>query len=89
MFERKRRAYSELRKHTLLELGKGEKEELKTGAMLRLERKHGKSIQELLQVNGESIREVGERLGIDFTTVSKWRVLFGIQSPSRGRRKSN
>lgn len=75
-----RRTYKQIKEHTLLELGLNEQEELKTGAMFRLERRYGRSIQELLKVDGVSVRELGIKLGMDYSTVSKWRKLFGIQS---------
>ena len=84
-----RRTYQQIKAHTLLELGQSEQEELKTGAMLRLERRYGKSIQELLQVNGETVRQIGAKLGLNFSTVSKWRKLLGIDSPPVGRQKGS
>lgn len=49
----------------------------KTLAMHLLEQQHGRSIEELI-ATGE-IKEVGEALGIDPTTVSLWRKRLGLR----------
>ena len=49
----------------------------KTLAMHLLEQQHGKPIEELI-ATGE-IRNVGEALGIDRTTVSLWRKKLGLR----------
>lgn len=47
-----------------------------TARMRLIEITHGKPIEVLL-VRG-SVREVGRRLGINYSTVSKWRMKFGL-----------
>ena len=49
----------------------------KTLAMRLIEDKHGAPIEELLMQG--SIKQVGEDLGIDETTVSKWRLRLGLR----------
>jgi hypothetical protein len=55
--------------HSLKQLG--ESDDGKTPLMRYLEVKHGKLIDDLLYSG--SLSEVAENLGIDHTTVSKWR----------------
>jgi hypothetical protein len=49
----------------------------KTALMLLIEAEHGRPIEELI-TEGE-IAEIGRDLGIDASTVSKWRLRFGIR----------
>lgn len=57
----------------------GEDREGKTILMLALERVWNTDIDSLLDPL-RSIREVGEKLGIDESTVSKWRLMRGLRS---------
>lgn len=50
----------------------------KTWAMLALELRFGKDIEELLSP-GTNINTVARRLSIDKGTVSKWRLRFGLR----------
>ena len=83
---KRRRTYKSIKQHTLLELGQ-DSDSIKTGMMFRLERKFRCSIQELLQSNGDTLKTVGNRLGINYSTASKWRKRFSIASPPAGRRR--
>ena len=49
----------------------------KTPKMLLLELRFGQSIEELLV--GSTVREVGKRLGIHSSLVSRWRHKLGIR----------
>ncbi len=49
----------------------------KTPLMLLIESEHGQSIEEL--VSSGEIADVGRTLDIDPSTVSKWRLRFGIR----------
>ncbi|KKL04837.1 hypothetical protein LCGC14_2612060 [marine sediment metagenome] len=49
----------------------------KTLAMHLLEQLHGKTIEELIGT-GE-VRDVGKALGIDYSTISRWRERLGLR----------
>jgi len=51
--------------------------ENRTMRMVRIELEQGKPLEELL-MDGD-LNEVANRLGIDFTTVSKWRLRLGLR----------
>jgi len=75
-----------LRRHALLELGEDSDEPLKTGTMLRLERKHKQSIRELLTPrSGISGAELAKRLGVSEAVISRWRKRLGIKAPAARR----
>lgn len=50
----------------------------KTLAMKLIEERFGRPIEELLE-DGTGIKQIGERLGIDPSTVSVWRLRLGLR----------
>ena len=74
---------TELRRRVRRERGVDSSDGFKTAQMFKLERKYGKSIQELLSSDGLTGLQIAGMLGITEGAVSKWRKRFRLPTSRR------